>query len=177
MRSSIKVGDWDCMYRPGIWRVTRVLRLRRLDPITNRPEKATLVLANRFVTNSFKKSFASDCCHMTLVHSPAKGVVAKLRRFIDKNPDLYGEFNRFDPIPIDNVCNIGIAAPNDMSIKSAESRLRGDTELTAFEIDPWLRKHGFSPGGSPSWTVQLGSPGHKVKNGLHIYMVKRILKY
>jgi len=172
-----KVGDWVRMYDPGIWQVTRVLRIKRLDPLTCRPEKATLVFGKRFVSLSFKKAFAGASCHIDYVRPLTKSQAKKLLQFEANNVKLVEEFNRFCPPPIDAIYNASIGAPKGVSAKALEAKLRTNREFTEFEIEPWLRKHGLEPGEFPPWTVQFVSPGYQVKKGCLAYRFVGVLKF
>jgi hypothetical protein len=63
----LKVGDWVTAYKPGIWRIYRVLNYKSRDPLTRAEATRTTIFSKRFLSKTFKPSSGEECCDPSFV--------------------------------------------------------------------------------------------------------------
>lgn len=171
----VSVGDWVRSYESGIWQVYRIQTYIGRDPVSGSERRRTTVFSKKFVTDSFKRSFKTDCCAPNFVESLDRSTSKKLADFIAKNEALYQAFCEYEPKPIDIVYNARIKIPDGISVQDIETRLADCPPLRESKIDEFLRGAGFDTEGLPIWTVQFVSKEYETIDDYLVYRFLRVL--
>jgi hypothetical protein len=115
----MEVGDWIRSYHSGIWRVYRIVagfyepRYSLTSPkaISSR----TLVFAQRFVNDRWKRAFSAECYEQSLTVPLEAHERAELDSFIQANPKVFEAFDKATPKAIDLVLNLSFGVPTTVS--------------------------------------------------------------
>lgn len=169
-------GDWVRSYESGIWQIFRVLHYVGKDVVSGSEQQRTTIFSKRFLLDTLKHSFKTECCDSSLIEKLDPATLRKLTKFIEENQGLYEEFRKYNPKPIDSVYNARIRVPDGSGIEAVESCLKTSRSLTEFEIEQYLRDFGFNPDGNPHCTVQFVSRDHACKDGYLIFQFRRVLE-
>ncbi|WP_200890375.1 hypothetical protein [Pseudoalteromonas luteoviolacea] len=105
MDENIKIGDWVRSYGSGIWRVHRILELNDFDIPSQSYKPRTVVFSSRFVNDSYKRSFSTECCDLAFVSLLDSDEKDELDSFIENNPELVAKFDTYKPKSIDAIYN------------------------------------------------------------------------
>jgi len=174
----VKVGDWVRSYGTGIWQVYRVLdNFYDLDPVNGAIKQRTLIFSKRFISDSFKRSFKSECCHPSYVYHLEETDKTKLDEFIENNPETFKKFVNYLTKPIDSIYSARIGVPDQGTLEEVESKFNKKTELSVLEINKTLEELGFDLNAFPHWTVQFVSEDHSCIDNHLIYKFNRILDF
>jgi hypothetical protein len=182
----IKVGDWVRSYSAGIWQVYRIIEnYSDFDQINNQLEYCSLIFCKRFLNNSFKRSFKSECCHPVFVDKLESNDLTKLLRFIDKNQDIYKKFADYNPKPVDAIYNASIIAPEGAGEADLSKELADNNEYNILQIIELLKEKNLYASSVPDlsgsepakWTAQYVSNDHTIKNNMLSYRFNRVLTF
>lgn len=171
MDVEVRTGDWVRPHSRGIWRVSRILtdfnefRYRLSDPKVR--SHRVLIFSNRFVNDTWKRSFASECSEaaLTPISDSEQQKIGELLR----DEKLRNAFAKFESNPkrIDLIVNLGFGPMDpaargrfaDAMSAALESPMRDGMILD--EVLESIRAAGFddSLGGVPQMAgLQLVSP-------------------
>ncbi len=169
------VGDWVRSYEAGIWQVYRVLTYVGRDPVSGSDQQRTSVFSKRFLNNSFRRSFKSDCCDVSLIEQLDGPTTKKLADFIASNEALYQAFCEYAPEPIDVIYSARVGIPKEKTVQDVESQLSGCPPLRETEIHEFLADAGIGSEGFPYWTIQFISNDHETIDDYLVYRFLRVL--
>jgi hypothetical protein len=175
---AVGVGDWIRPYSKGLWRVSRVLQdfnefRYRLSETKVRSHR-TLIFSNRLVNDSWKRSFASECCDLSWVTAMSNEEQQKIDQLLLSDDKLRKAFEKFEgaPKPIDLIVNLRFGPLPDADrerFKAACSEVldkpiqRG---MTLDEVLECVRTAGYEGcmNENPEMaSIQLVSPDHELR--------------
>ncbi|MTI41086.1 hypothetical protein [Fulvivirga lutimaris] len=174
----MKVGDWVKSYSKGIWQIYRIERVKYSFPNKN---ESTTIYSKRLLNEKGKRSFSCESCNQMLVFPISKYDEIFLKKFIEENPKVISEFNKYHR-PIDSIMNLSLFA-KDSETRSEIERLASDkfqnisTGLTDSEISEIWDEHFLMYKDSTirNLTIQFISADSKTENNKIIYSKLRIL--
>ena len=173
----MKVGDFVHSYTKGIWQIYRIIKYKNLNFQNDKPEKKVTVFLKRFISASYKKSFSEGCCDPSFVYPLSDNEQLELNHFIEKNTELYEEFNNYMPKPIDAILNIKIRKIEQVELKQFTELLKSRKKMTYREIKKYLVQNNLKAEKSYGYTLQFVSNNYEIKNGILVYQYSRILEF
>ncbi|MEL7579658.1 hypothetical protein AADY36_09820 [Pseudoalteromonas sp. D15MCD-2] len=177
MGDNMKVGDWVRSYGSGIWRVHRILELNDFDIQSQTNKPRTVVFSSRFVNDSYKRSFATECCDSTFVYHLQQAERDELDSFINQNPYLYTKFNAYKPKPIDAIYNAKINIPVSKSKPELEDFLISYQSLFLEQLFCQLHSSGLVSSDNKGWTAQFVAKDHEAVDGKLVYSFSTLLTF
>ncbi|ESP90536.1 hypothetical protein [Pseudoalteromonas luteoviolacea] len=177
MVKNIKIGDWVRSYGSGIWRVHRILELSDFDIQSQSCKTRTIVFSSRFVNDSYKRSFSTECCDLAFVSHLDSDEKDELESFIENNPELVAKFDTYQPKRIDAIYNANVNIPSSGCTTDLEERLSSFQELNLEQLYNQLTKFKIGSSGTKGWTAQFISNNHECCEGKLLYSFSRILAF
>ncbi|KZN57990.1 hypothetical protein N473_26560 [Pseudoalteromonas luteoviolacea CPMOR-1] len=177
MDENIKVGDWVRSYGSGIWRVHRILELNDFDIPSQSYKPRTVVFSSRFVNDSYKRSFSTECCDLAFVSLLDSDEKDELDSFIENNPELVAKFDTYKPKSIDAIYNASVNIPSSECTTDIEERLSTFQELNLEQLYHQLIEFKIGSNGAKGWTAQFISNNHECCEGKLLYSFSRILAF
>ncbi|SKA58261.1 hypothetical protein [Enterovibrio nigricans] len=171
------IGDWVYATQSGVWQIYRIDEFRAFNPSTKEFEDKSLIFAKRFFDDKGKAAFTQDFFSITSLF-PVKGESKlDLDLYIKSHPRLYAKFNRYNPEPIDTVCQCWIDVPEHQSTEEIADMFPKNVEYTQSEAAQLINALGLDLKSSPHWTVEFISRGTVLRDGYIRYVFNRVLEF
>ena len=177
MDAELKIGDWVRSYGSGIWRIHRILELCDFEIQTQSNKLRTVIFSSRFVNDSFKRSFSTECCDSVFVYHLAQEEKEKLHSFIKHNSDLSVKFDAYKQKTIDAVYNANVNIPASKDLSELEGNLSKFKSLTLEQLYHKLLESGIGSSGKKGWTAQFVSKNHECVEGKLVYSFLKVLEF
>ena len=135
----IKIGDWVTQYNAGVYKVERILPLKKSQPI---------VVLKKGFTNNFKPFVSWDTCEVSLCEKVSNEVLIEIQTILNSNRKFNEKLNEYVIPPIKVLYNTNIR----LSDKSDKEELLKQLDLqngkTVHEVERMLKATGTKLFGS-----------------------------
>jgi len=174
---NVQIGDWVTSSSSGIWRVYRILDNVLIADASKGTNSIDLVFSSKFLSESYKPLFKSECCSPSLVRKLDQNEMNKLQLFIDENPDKFKKFDKRSPKNVDGFCDVFFSRPDDKSAEEITNYFDKNQKYKASEISNLMDTLNLNWAGNPSWRIEFKSSDHECENGELVYTFNKVLEF
>jgi len=174
---NVQLGDWVTSSSSGIWKVYRILDNILIADSSKGTKLISLVFSSRFLSDSYKPLFKSECCSPSLVEKLNEEEMEKLQSFIEENPTKYDMFDKRAPKLVDGFHDTFFSKPTDKTVEEIEKYFDPSQKYKASEISNVMSTLNLNWEGNPGWRVEFKSSDHECENGELVYTFNKVLEF
>ena len=129
----IKIGDWVTQYSAGIFKVEKILPLKKSQPI---------VVLKKGFTNKLKPFVGWDTCAVSLCVKVSNEVLIEIQTILNSNSKFNEKFNEYVIPPIRVLYNMNIILPDKSDKEELLKQLDIQNGKTIQEVERMLKATG-----------------------------------
>jgi len=191
VNTNVQPGDWIQISRlfPGIWKVSRVLSgFKEHRWSLNEPSiisLRTVVFCHRIVNDSWKRSFAFQCCELSYVSKLTLEDLVHLEALLVADTKLSKAFDKYKDSckTLGSIANLAFGGFSDQEVTQFSDKCgemlasRIDNGVTLDEVLVLLESHGLDSNMRTYpilRTLQLVSVDHELRGDEYVYRQYRV---